>query len=167
MIGLLQGLREGINGNLSALEAAALLVLAALVWLARKRFPVLPVVYSVFLVLYITLLRRAPGYDEEIRWHLAFWTSAGLSKEFCLLCYSLSRCRSAVKQRSTCWDAARQTATTFSLTLWGQQWELSCGPPGPEKWRRERYVWNRRIYRPPAGGACFAGRAVPAGVPGL
>ena len=77
MTGFLQGLREGIGGNLSALEAAALLVLAVLVWLARKRLPVLPVVYSVFLVLYITLLRRAPGYDEEIRWHLSFWTSAG------------------------------------------------------------------------------------------
>lgn len=78
MTGFLQGLREGIGGNLSALEAVALLVLAVLVWLARKRLPVLPVVYSVFLVLYITLLRRAPGYDEEIRWHLAFWLGAGL-----------------------------------------------------------------------------------------
>ena len=78
MTGFLQGLREGISGNLSALEAAALLVLAVLAWLARKQFPMIPAIYSVFLVLYITLLRRAPGYDEEIRWHLAFWTSAGL-----------------------------------------------------------------------------------------
>ena len=36
MTGFLQGLREGISGNLSALEAAALLVLAVLTWLARK-----------------------------------------------------------------------------------------------------------------------------------
>ena len=36
MTGFLQGLREGISGNLSALEAAALLVLAVLAWLARK-----------------------------------------------------------------------------------------------------------------------------------
>lgn len=78
MTGFLQGLREGISGNLSALEAAVLLVLAVLVWLARKRFPVLPAVYSVSLVLYITLLRRAPGYDEKIRWKLAFWPGAGL-----------------------------------------------------------------------------------------
>lgn len=78
MTGFLQGLREGISGNLSALEAVALLVLAVLAWLTRKRFPILPVVYSVFLVLYITLLRRAPGYDEEIRWHLAFWSGVGL-----------------------------------------------------------------------------------------
>lgn len=42
MTGLLQGLREGIGGNLSALEAVALLVLAVLVWLARKRLPALP-----------------------------------------------------------------------------------------------------------------------------
>lgn len=78
MTGFLQGLREGISGNLSALEAVALLVLAVLAWLTRKQFPILPVVYSVFLVLYITLLRRAPGYDEEIRWHLAFWSGVGL-----------------------------------------------------------------------------------------
>ena len=83
MIGLLQGLREGISGNLSALEVAALLVLAALVWLARKRLPVLPAVYSVFLVLYITLLRRAPGYDEEIRWHLAFGPAPGSGQGIC------------------------------------------------------------------------------------
>lgn len=78
MTGFLQGLREGISGNLSALEAVALLVLAVLAWLTRRQFPILPVVYSVFLVLYITLLRRAPGYDEEIRWHLAFWSGVGL-----------------------------------------------------------------------------------------
>lgn len=53
MTGFLQGLREGISGNLSVLEAAALLVLAVLVWLARKRFPMLPAIYSVFLVLYL------------------------------------------------------------------------------------------------------------------
>lgn len=78
MTGFLQGLREGISGNLSALEAAALLVLAVLAWLARKLFPMIPAIYSVFLVLYITLLRRAPGYDEGIRWHLAFWSVVGL-----------------------------------------------------------------------------------------
>ena len=78
MTGFLQGLREGISGNLSALEAAAPRVLAVLTGLAHKQFPMIPAIYSVFLVLYITLLRRAPGYDEEIRWHLAFWLGAGL-----------------------------------------------------------------------------------------
>ena len=53
-------------------------MLAVLAWLAHKQFPILPVIYSVFLVLYITLLRCAPGYDEEIRWHLSFWSGAGL-----------------------------------------------------------------------------------------
>ena len=56
-------------------------MLAVLAWLARKQFPILPVIYSVFLVLYITLPRRAPGYDEEIRWHLSFWSGAGLWAE--------------------------------------------------------------------------------------
>ena len=83
MTGFLQGLREGISGNLSALEAAALLVLAVLAWLARKQFRMLPAIYSMFLVLYITLLRRAPGYDEEIRWHLAFWSGVGLWAGIC------------------------------------------------------------------------------------
>ena len=78
MTAFLHGLWDGVKGNLSVLEAAALLVLAVLAWLARKRFPMIPAIYSVFLVLYITLLRRAPGYDEEIRWHLSFWSGAGL-----------------------------------------------------------------------------------------
>ena len=72
------GLWDGINGNLSALEAAALLALAAFAYTVRKRLPALPVAYSVFLAVYITLLRRAPGYDEAIRWHLAVWLGAGL-----------------------------------------------------------------------------------------
>ena len=42
MTEFLQGLREGISGNMSALEAAALLVLAVLAWIARKRFPAFP-----------------------------------------------------------------------------------------------------------------------------
>ncbi len=45
--------------NLSDGEAVCLLALAVLVWLLRKR--VLWVAYSVFLILYITLLRRSPG----------------------------------------------------------------------------------------------------------
>lgn len=34
--------------------------------------------YSVFLILYITLLRRAPGYDENIRLTLKLLPNAGL-----------------------------------------------------------------------------------------
>lgn len=44
MTAFLHGLWDGVKGNLSILVAAALLVLAVLAWLARKRFPVLPVV---------------------------------------------------------------------------------------------------------------------------
>lgn len=31
-----------------------------------------------FLILYITLLRRAPGYNESIRLHLKLWPNAGV-----------------------------------------------------------------------------------------
>ena len=31
-----------------------------------------------FLILYITLLRRAPGYNENIRLHLKLWPNAGV-----------------------------------------------------------------------------------------
>ena len=31
-----------------------------------------------FLILYITLLRRAPGYNENIRVHLKLWPNAGV-----------------------------------------------------------------------------------------
>ena len=34
--------------------------------------------YCVFLILYITLLRRAPGYNESIRLRLKLWTNAGV-----------------------------------------------------------------------------------------
>ena len=34
--------------------------------------------FTIFLILYITLLRRAPGYDESIRWELRLWPSAGI-----------------------------------------------------------------------------------------
>lgn len=47
--------------NLSYGEAVCLLALAVLVWLLCKRVPWAVVAYSVFLILYITLLRRSPG----------------------------------------------------------------------------------------------------------
>ena len=34
--------------------------------------------FSVFLILHITLLRRAPGYDETIKLHLRLWPNAGV-----------------------------------------------------------------------------------------
>ena len=47
--------------NLSYGEAVCLFALAVLVWLLRKRVPWAAVAYSVFLILYITLIRRTPG----------------------------------------------------------------------------------------------------------
>ena len=55
-----------------------LVALGLLAWLNRKDKQWLPVVYSVFLILYITLLRRAPGYNENIRLHLKLWPNAGV-----------------------------------------------------------------------------------------
>ena len=54
----------------------AALGLAAL--LMRKKKPWLPALYSVLLILYITLLRRAPGYNESIKLHLKLWPTAGI-----------------------------------------------------------------------------------------
>lgn len=83
MTGFLQGLREGISGNLSALEAAALLVLAVLTWLAHKQFPMLPAIYSVFLVLYITLLRRAPATMRRSAGICPFGRVPGFGRGIC------------------------------------------------------------------------------------
>ena len=47
-------------------------------WHNRKDKQWLPVVYCVFLILYITLLRRAPGYNESIRLRLKLWPNAGV-----------------------------------------------------------------------------------------
>lgn len=47
--------------NLSYGEAVCLLALAVLVCFLRKRVPWAAVAYSVFLILYITLIRRSPG----------------------------------------------------------------------------------------------------------
>ncbi len=44
--------------NLSYREAVCLFILAVLVWVLRKRVPWLAVAYSVFLIAYITLIRR-------------------------------------------------------------------------------------------------------------
>ena len=62
--------------NLSWPEVLFLGVLAgsALLMAGRKRGSV--VLYSIFLILYITLLRRAPGYDEQIHWNLQFIRNA-------------------------------------------------------------------------------------------
>ena len=66
------------NANLSPLEMICLSILALLAWLCRKNHPIIPVIFSVFLILHITLLRRAPGYDETIKLHLRLLPNAGV-----------------------------------------------------------------------------------------
>ena len=71
-------LRRSTNANLTVSEIVILVALGLLAWLNRKDKQWLPTAYSVFLILYITLLRRAPGYNENIRLHLKLWPKAGV-----------------------------------------------------------------------------------------
>lgn len=56
---LLYQIHYSTSANLSVLEGLMLIALG-------------------LITLYITLLRRAPGYSENIRLHLKLWTDAGL-----------------------------------------------------------------------------------------
>lgn len=75
---LLHQIHYSTSANLTVPEIAILVALGLLAWLNRKEKSWLPTVYSVFLILYITLLRRAPGYNENIRLHLKLWPNAGV-----------------------------------------------------------------------------------------
>lgn len=66
------------SANLTAGECVILIALGLLAWLNRKNKSWLPTAYSMFLILYITLLRRAPGYNENIRLNLKLWPNAGV-----------------------------------------------------------------------------------------
>lgn len=66
------------SANLTVPEIVILVALGLLARLNRKEKSWLPTAYSVFLILYITLLRRAPGYNESIRLHLKLWPNAGV-----------------------------------------------------------------------------------------
>ncbi len=75
---LLHQIHYSTSLNLSGKEIVFLAVLGLAAWMAgRKRSHILPG-YCIFLILYITILRRAPGYDESIRWNLRFWPGAGI-----------------------------------------------------------------------------------------
>ncbi len=78
MSGFLDELQAGIGANLTLWEGAILALLAFLAWRKRKEIPLLPVLYSVFLILHITLLRRRPGYHEGVRLHFLLWPGMGL-----------------------------------------------------------------------------------------
>ena len=75
---LLHQIHYSTSANLTVPEIAILVALGLLAWLNRKEKSWLPTVYSVFLILYITLLRRAPGYNEISRLHLKLWPNAGV-----------------------------------------------------------------------------------------
>ena len=78
MWSLLHQIHYSTNANLNVTEVVILVALGLLAWLNRKEKSCLPTAYSVFLILYITLLRRTPGYNENIRLHLKLWPNAGV-----------------------------------------------------------------------------------------
>lgn len=75
---LFRQLHLSTSANISVGEGIILLILFLIVWLNRKKHHSIPSLYSVFLILYITLLRRASGYDENIRLHLKLLPNAGI-----------------------------------------------------------------------------------------
>ena len=75
---IIHQLHRSTSANLTVGECVILIFLGLLAWLSRKDKQWLPTAYSVFLILYITLLRRAPGYNESIRLHLKLWPNAGV-----------------------------------------------------------------------------------------
>ena len=78
MAGLLHQIHYSASLNLAPAELVFLALLGILAWGGRRLLPWLPMGYSVFLILYITLLRRAPGYDENIRLTLKLLPNARL-----------------------------------------------------------------------------------------
>ena len=75
---LLHQIHYSTSANLTVPEIVILVAMGLLAWLNRKEKSWLPTAYSVFLILYITILRRAPGYNENIRLHLKLWPNAGV-----------------------------------------------------------------------------------------
>lgn len=78
MTSLLHQIHRSASLNMTPAEVVFLGILAVLAWTGRKKMPWLPIVYSVFLILHITLFRRAPGYDENVHLDFRFFPSAGL-----------------------------------------------------------------------------------------
>ena len=66
------------SANLTVGEGVILIFLGLLAWLNRRDKKWFPTTYSVFLIFYITLLRRAPEYNENIRLHLKLCSNAGV-----------------------------------------------------------------------------------------
>ena len=56
-----------IKSNLTIGECLFLMTLFGITMKTKKSYPKIQVAYSVFLILYITVLRRAPIYDNDIQ----------------------------------------------------------------------------------------------------
>lgn len=78
MWSLIHQIHYATSANLSLSEIIVLSVLAIITWHNRKKYPGFPPVYCAFLILYITLLRCAPGYNESIRLSLKLWPNVGV-----------------------------------------------------------------------------------------
>lgn len=78
MLFLIHQIYYTASENLSTQEIILLFMFIIIVLCNRRKYPGIPPLYSVFLILYITLLRRAPGYSENIRIGLKLWSDVGV-----------------------------------------------------------------------------------------
>lgn len=78
MSSILYQIHKATSANLSLSEIILLTFIATVAWLNRRDKNWLPIFYCVFLILHITLLRRAPGYNESIRLRLKLWPNVGI-----------------------------------------------------------------------------------------
>ena len=77
MEAFLYELSKSAQGKLTFEEVLLLISAGAVSMYGRRKWKTLPFLYSIFLIVYITLLRRSPGYREEIQLHLQLWANAG------------------------------------------------------------------------------------------
>ena len=78
MIELLKQIYYSSSLNLTIPEAVGLIVLWLIAWHNQGQSRWTLVAYSVFLILYITILRRTPGCSETIKLYLRMWPNAGV-----------------------------------------------------------------------------------------
>lgn len=78
MWNLIHQIHYATSANLLLSEIIFLALLGTIAWHNRKNKQWLPPLHCAFLILYITLLRRAPGYNESIRFRLKLWSNAGV-----------------------------------------------------------------------------------------
>lgn len=74
---MLHQIRCSVSLNLTMKELLVLTVGACVAWKLGKKKPCMSVMYSIFLILYITLIRRTPGYTEPVRFYAGEWKETG------------------------------------------------------------------------------------------